>query len=137
PVERDLLTDEAEQHRAARLPRAARQRVEPAVDPGQLLEARELRELRRELVRLHRRERVLVLELRDEELEELRLRHGLRGGRSRRDRGGTAGDGVDHARTLRPPMTVVGSIAFVGASSGATKPRGHGSSEPGAWPCPW
>src|SRR5262249_38583882 len=36
--------------------------VEPVVDAGELLEARELCELRREIVRLHGRQRVLVLE---------------------------------------------------------------------------
>src|SRR4029453_15984366 len=100
----DLLADEAEKRRAIRLSRAPREPVEARVDRGQLLQAREMCELRCQLVRLERRQRVLMLELRDEEMEELRLRD--RG--TRRDRAGGrlgrgSGDGIDrHARTLSP-----------------------------------
>src|SRR5262249_6124774 len=79
------------------------ERVQPLVELGELLEARELRALRRELVRLERARRVLVPELRDEHPEELVLADRAVAGRARAGRaGGTeSADGRGGARGER------------------------------------
>src|SRR5205823_8590255 len=76
-VEADALAEQVQERGAAAVLRLACQLVEAVVHAGQLLELRELRELRGQLVGLERRERVLMLELRDEQLQELLLVEGL------------------------------------------------------------
>src|SRR5207244_4457177 len=123
---------------AARVLRLARELVEPVVHAGQLLELGELRQLRGQLVGLERRERVLVLELRDEELEKLFLVDGLAlrqsagrgGGRHVLEEG--AADAADaHARRLRPRLAA-GSRAVAGAAGGTGAERGPGRGG-GSW----
>src|SRR5436853_1977339 len=123
-VEADPLAEQVEQRGAARVLRLAGELVEPVVYSGQLLELGELRELSGQLIGLERREWVLVLELRDEELEALLLADGpaLRppggrgGGRDALEE--RAADAADaHARRLRPPRAG-GSRAAAGAAAG-------------------